>query len=194
MKFSYNWIQEYVDKKLPQIKDMAKILSLRSFEVEDFSKVKSDFVLDIDITSNRVCDCASHIGIARELATIMNCKLCLPTFKLKEDKNLLAKDLISVDVKDKNVCQRYTTRVIADIKVGDSPNWLKKKLEICGLQSINNVVDIVNYVMLETGQPLHIFDLDKLKQKKLIVRFAKKDEKIITLDKQSFKLNENIFR
>ena len=192
MKFSYNWVQEYLDKELPSAKDLISILSLKSFEVESIKKINKDFVLDIDITSNRVCDCSSHIGIAREMAAIMDYKLRLPDFKIRENSKLLAKDIVSIEVRDKEACPRYSARVITDIKIGDSPDWLKKKLEICGLQSINNAVDIANYVMLETGQPLHIFDLDKLEHKKLIVRFAEKGEKITTLDEQNFKLNESI--
>ncbi|MDO8601309.1 MAG: phenylalanine--tRNA ligase subunit beta, partial [bacterium] len=153
---------------------------------------KSDYVLDIDVLPNRAGDCFSHIGIAREIAAIANYKIQDTRYKLLEDKKNNAKDFISVDIKSQSYCPRYTARVIGDIKVGPSPKWLKDRLEACGLNSINNIVDVANYVMLETGQPLHAFDYEKLADKKIVVRFAKEEEKITTLDGQKFDLNPKI--
>ncbi|MGB2761940.1 MAG: phenylalanine--tRNA ligase subunit beta [Minisyncoccales bacterium] len=194
MIFSYNWLQSFFDKKLPKPEKLAEVLTMHAFEVEEVRKADKDFVLDIDITPNRASDCFSHIGIAREIAVITNLTFLAGAekVKLKEDKELKAKDFIKVEIKDKNACPRYTARVITDVEVGDSPKWLQERLKVCGLQPINNIVDIANYVMLETGQPLHAFDFDKIEGKKIIVRFAKKGEKIITLDNQKFDLNENI--
>ncbi len=189
MIFSYNWLQLFFDKKLPKPEKLAEVLTMHSFEVESLSRKGKDLVLDIDITPNRASDCFSHLGIAREIAAILKYKFKTPAFvKTTAGK----KNFIKIEVKDKNACPRYTARVIADVKVGDSPKWIKERLEICGLQPINNVVDIANYVMLELGQPLHAFDFDKLEGKKIIVRFAKKEEKITTLDNQKFDLNNNI--
>ena len=83
--------------------------------------------------------------------------------KLVEDKKLKAGDFVKIEIKDKDLCPRYCARVITEVKVGPSPKWIKERLKICGIQSINNVVDAANYVMLETGQPLHAFDFDKVK-------------------------------
>jgi len=195
MIFSYNWLQDYLDKKLPKPEKLAQLLSAHFAEVEEVKKIGSDFVLDIDVRPNRASDCFSHWGIARECSAVIGSKIKDLALKIEESA-LKAKDLVEVEVKDKTACPRYTARVITDIKVGPSPKWLKERLRVCGLQPINNIVDLANYVMLETGQPLHAFDLDKLENsktiKRLIVRFAKRGEGIITLDDQKFDLNENI--
>jgi len=202
MIFSYNWLQDYIKEKLPRPKKLAKLLTKHFTEVEEVKKEGKDFILDIDVKPNRGSDCFSHIGLAREVAAITGHTLRIPDLVSKEDKNLKTKDFVGVEVKAKKACFRYTARLIADVEVKPSPRWLKERLEVCGLQAINNVVDVVNYAMLETGQPLHAFDFKKLESrkskaegrelKKLIVRFAEKGEKIITLDHQRFELNENI--
>jgi phenylalanyl-tRNA synthetase beta chain len=192
MIFSYNWLQEYLKQRLPEPNKLAKVLSDHFTEVEEVIKTGKDFVLDIDVKPNRAGDCFSHWGIARECSAILDYELRLPEIKIKEDKSLKTKDLIKIEVKDKKACPRYTARVVSGVQVGPSPEWLKQRLEVCGLQSINNIVDIANYVMLETGQPLHTFDLDKLKGQTLIVRFARKDESIVTLDDKDFELDQDI--
>ena len=191
MIFSYNWLQKYVEDKLPEPNKLAELLSKHSFEVEEVRQVDNDFTLDIDVRPNRAGDCFSHIGVARECAAIIKSKLKDLEGNLKEDEGIKAKDLISINVKEK-ACLRYSARVLVNVKIEESPDWLKEKLNVCGLQSINNIVDAVNYVMLEMGQPLHAFDLDKLEGKKIIVRFAKEGEKIVTLDDQEFDLDENV--
>ena len=197
MIFSYNWLQSFFKKKLPTPEKLAELLSLHFAEVEEIRKERpaggySDFVLDIDVRPNRAGDCFSHFGIAREIAAILNYKLQIPNGKLLEDRNLKAKDFVRVEVKDKRACPRYTARVIIDVKVQPSPKWLQERLKVCGLRPINNIVDIANYVMLETGQPLHAFDGEKLEEKTIIVRFAQKDEKITTLDEEKYDLDNDI--
>ncbi len=191
MKFSYNWIQSIVIKKLPSPKDLADMITLKFFEVEGIKKLKDDWIIDIDVLPNRAGDCLSHIGVAKEIAIMLNSKIREEKIKIREtSKN--GKDFVSVKVLDYEKCPRYTARVMTDISVGDSPKWIKERLESCGVQSINSVVDIANYVMLETGQPLHIFDLDKLSNKEIIVRNAKKGESITTLDNNKFNLDNNV--
>ena len=192
MVFSYNWLQSFFQKKLPKPEKLAELLTLHFAEVEEVKKEGKDFTLDIDIRPNRASDCFSHLGIAKEIAALTNLTFGVPTSEIKEDKNLRSKDFVSVEVKDKNACPRYTARVVADVKVGLSPKWMRDRLEVCGLRPINNIVDIANYVMLETGQPLHAFDGEKLEGQKIIVRFAKEREKIVTLDEEKYDLNENI--
>lgn len=197
MIFSYNWLQSFFNRKLPKPDKLAELLTLHSFEVSEVKKVKSDYVLGIDILPNRAGDCFSHIGVAREIAAILNFRFeAFPTPNVgkipRHRESGETKDFISVDVRSRSYCPRYTARVIADVKVGLSPKWLKDRLEACGLNSINNIVDIANYVMLDTGQPLHAFDFGKLDGKKIIVRFAKEGEKITTLDNQRFDLSSNI--
>jgi len=191
MKFSYNWLQSIIIKKLPNPKELADIITIRFFEVESVEKLKDDWIIDIDVLPNRAGDCLSHIGVAKEIAIILNSKIRKEALKLREvSRN--AKDLVSVEVLDSLNCNRYTARVMINISVAESPKWIKERLESCGIQSINNVVDIANYVMLEMGQPLHIFDLDKLSNKEIVVRMSKAGEKITTLDNNNFVLNKNI--
>jgi phenylalanyl-tRNA synthetase beta chain len=189
MKFSFNWLQSFFDKKFPNPEKLAEVLTMHSFEVEDVEKNGNDFVLDIDVLPNRT-DCYSHFGMAREISAILGLKLKEEKWKLEEDKNLRAENFASIKVV--SGCQRYSARVIFDAKVGESPDWIKERLEVCGIKSINNVVDITNYVMLELGQPLHAFDFEKTDGKKIIVRFAKKGEKILTLDDEEYDLDKDI--
>jgi len=195
MKISYNWLKEYV-AKLPKPEKLADLLTAYSFEVKSVEKRGDDFVLDIDILPNRAHDCLSHFGVAREVAAItrmpMRIKNELNANKLKEDRKLRVEKFIKVGVKDKIGCPRYTARVVSNIKVGPSPKWLKQRLETIGQKSINNIVDATNYVMFETGQPLHAFDFDKISGKKIIIRRAKKGEKMTTLDGEVCKLDENV--
>ena len=215
MVFSYNWIKEYIKGSLPKPEKLAELLTMHSFEVEEVHPVKSarggallskakqfnrvkkvakDYVLNIDILPNRGPDCFSHIGIAREIAAITNSKFQVSSFKFQEDKKLKSQDFVEIKVEDKNDCSRYTARVITNVKVAPSPKWIQERLKVCGLRLVNNIVDIVNYVMLETGQPLHAFDFDKIsgtQSKKIIVRRAKKAEKIITLDNEKYNLDKD---
>jgi len=200
MIFSYNWLQSFFQKKLPKPEKLAELLTMHSFEVEKVEKKGKDSLLDIDVLPNRGPDCFSHIGIARECGAITESRLKIPKPKLKEDKKIKAKDYIKIEVESKEDCFRYSSRIITDVKIGSSPKWIQERLKICGLRPINNIVDITNYVMLETGQPLHAFDFEKIDTtmlrsmtaKRIIVRRAKKGEKIITLDDEKYNLDEDI--
>ncbi|MBU0476534.1 phenylalanine--tRNA ligase subunit beta, partial [Patescibacteria group bacterium] len=192
MLFSYNWLQSFFEKKLPKPEKLAELLTKHIFEVEEIKKIDKDFVLDIDVLPNRGSDCFAHLGIAEEISAITNLSLQEPFSPVKEDKAIKAKDFIGIEVRNKTACPRYTVRVITGVKVGPSSQRIKQRLEVCGLRSINNIVDVANYVMLETGQPLHVFDGEKIEGKKIIVRFAKKSEKIITLDGEKYDLNKDV--
>jgi len=192
MNFAYSWLQSFFKKRLPKPEKLAELLTMHSFEVGEVKKVGKDYILDIDVLPNRAPDCFSHLGIAREIAVITGLKYTGLTCVISEDKKIKAKDFVSVEVKNKLACPRYTARVITDVKVGPSPKWIQERLKICGLRPINNIVDIANYVMLETGQPLHAFDGEKLAEKKIIVRFAQNREKIVTLDEEKYDLSEDI--
>lgn len=189
MIFSYNWLQSFFNKKLPKPEKLAEVLTMQTFEVESVERKNKDWILDIAVTPNRGSDCFSHLGIAREIAAILNYKIKTPSLAKSSGGK---QSFIKIEVKDKKDCPRYTAKIITDIKVGASPKYIRDRLEVCGLQPINNVVDIANYVMLELGQPLHAFDLNKLEGGKIIVRKAKKNEKIITLDNQKFELDKDI--
>jgi|AntAceMinimDraft_16_1070373.scaffolds.fasta_scaffold00273_14 phenylalanyl-tRNA synthetase beta chain len=192
MLFSYNWLQSFFQNKLPTPKKLAEILTLHSFEVEGIKKIGNDFIFDLDITPNRAADCFSHLGIARECVALTSVKLKAQNVRIEEDKKTNIKDFIQVTVKNKNNCPRYTGRVIRGVKVKESPKYIQERLLSCGLEPINNIVDAANYIMLEIGQPLHAFDLDKIDGSKIIVRRAKNNEKIDALDDKTYRLDESI--
>jgi phenylalanyl-tRNA synthetase beta chain len=139
----------------------------------------NDILFEVNVTPNRA-DCLSHIGIARELSCLLGRKLKLPKVKIDKTKHS-TKKMMKVELKDQALCPRYAGRVVRNVKVGPSPLWLKQRLESLGLNSINNVVDITNYVMLEYGQPLHAFDLNELKGSKVVIARSK-GEKFKSLD------------
>lgn len=193
MLFSYNWLKDYIFGKLPRPEKLAELLTSRAFEVGEVKKSGQDFILDIDVLPNRASDCFSHLGMAREIAAISGLQFRPPSFKLKtSNQNQKTTSLLRVENAHPSFCSRYSARVIKGVKIAPSPKWLKERLKICGLRSINNIVDITNYLMLETGQPLHVFDLGKIASQKIIVRFAKTGEEIVTLDKEKYKLDEDI--
>jgi len=147
---------------------------------------EADTVFQLEVTPNRP-DCLSIIGIARELAALYNTPLKKPQIELKENSEKVA-DITSVDNQAPEDCGRYTARILKDIKVGPSPDWMQKRLNLSGIRPINNVVDITNYVMLEYGQPLHAFDHALLAEGRIIVRNANDGEKFTTLDKSEHEL------
>ncbi len=148
-----------------------------------------DTIFDFEIHSNRP-DLMSIIGISREIAAITNNKLKTPEIKIKEKDKRIEKE-ITVKIEAEDLCPRYTGRVIKDIKIKESPLWLKWKLRLLGARPINNIVDITNFVMMETGQPLHAFDLDLIKGKTIIVRKSRPGETICTLDDVERQLPSN---
>lgn len=149
----------------------------------------NDHIIEFEITPNRP-DCLSIVGMARETAATFDLNLNYPNIKIdKEDDSI--QEYTSIEVRDTDLCPRYAVRVVKDIKIEPSPIWMQIKLMKAGVRPINNIVDITNYVMLEFGEPLHAFDLDKLKENRIIVRRAKKGEKIKTLDGVERKLDDS---
>ena len=183
MKISINWLNDYVRTELPAQK-IADILSDLGLPYEGIEYLKDDAVIDFEITSNRG-DCLSHIGIARELAAATGKELKLPAVEIEPratSDESRATELVSVEINEPKLCHRYTARVITGVKIGPSPDWIIKRLEAVGMRSVNNVVDATNYAMMETGQPPHAFDYDKITQKKIIVRKAIAGEQLISID------------
>jgi len=179
MKITYNWLKEFIEIKLKPAQ-IAEKLTMAGIEVKGIEEKNNDFIFEIEITSNRP-DWLSAVGLAREVAAITGGK----TKKLSVvSRQLLAKknEKFSTEIEDKKDCPLYTAKIFRDVLVSGSPNWLKEKLELIGCRSINNIVDITNYAMFSWGEPLHVFDLDKIQGKKIIVRRAKSGEKIITID------------
>ena len=150
-----------------------------------------DIVLDIDLTSNRA-DCFSMIGLAREIAAITGCPLKMPNMEVKEAAGGDIKDLAAVKIEAKELCPRFAVRMLKNIKITPSPDWMQKRLRAAGVRPISNVVDVTNYVMLELGQPMHAYDYDKLAGHTLIVRPGAKDEKLVTLDEKERILDESM--
>jgi phenylalanyl-tRNA synthetase beta chain len=159
----------------------------------EYFKLESDTVFDIGLTPNR-SDAMGHIGVARDLMTVLNhkgsklqmCKPSVESFKVASTKKT-----ITVEVKDTELCPRYSGVSISGIQVADSPDWLKNKLKAIGLTSINNIVDITNYVLHETGQPLHAFDIAKIKGNKVIVSTVKNKTKFTTLEEKEIELSSD---
>ncbi|MEE8437886.1 MAG: phenylalanine--tRNA ligase subunit beta, partial [Candidatus Neomarinimicrobiota bacterium] len=138
-------------------------------------------ILDLDLTPNR-SDCFSHLGVARDISVKTGRILRKVNTEPRKYHKNEARDLISIEIDDLLACPRYTAGIVKNVKVGPSPPWLSEKLESIGQRSINNIVDISNYVMQEMGQPTHIFDFDKIDTGKIQIRMARQDESIITLD------------
>lgn len=150
----------------------------------------NDTVVEYEITSNRV-DCFGILGIAREAAATFRKPFIQPEIK-KCGNDEDANDYVSVEIKDADLCKRYCGRIVKNVKIGPSPEWMQRRLANCGIRPINNLVDITNYVMEEFGQPMHAYDLNTISGKKIVVRRAAEGEAFQTLDGQERKLDENI--
>lgn len=156
----------------------------------------SDTILDLEVTPNRP-DCMSMLGIAREVAALYDLPFALGRKVLKPPLQGKIEDQVQVNIDDSSRCARYTARIIRDIKVGPSPEWLVERVSAAGMRSINNIVDVTNYIMHETGQPLHAFDLDTLTKDakgkvSIIVRAAAEGEKFTTLDEVERTLSSDV--
>lgn len=191
MKLTYNWLKDFIRINI-SARQLADKLTMAGLEVISFEEKDNDFVFEIEITSNRP-DWLNVAGIAREIAAITNLKFKNQNLKTqtkiknskKENKHF------KINFEDRNDCLLYTAAIISDVVVNPAPDWIKKRLELIGCRSINNIVDIINYVLFTYGEPLHAFDLDKIKNLinvpgndvfKIVVRRAKNSEKIITID------------
>ena len=150
----------------------------------------SDMVLEIDLTPNRP-DCTSIIGVAREIAANEGIELTIPAVEIKESGEPIDNQT-SVTIKDPDHCQRYAARLITNVNIAPSPFWLQDRLLSVGLRPINNIVDITNFVMMETGQPLHAFDFNRLEENRIVVKLASNGEKFTTLDKQERELKDHM--
>ncbi|MDI6744708.1 MAG: phenylalanine--tRNA ligase subunit beta [Thermodesulfovibrionales bacterium] len=177
MRVPFDWLKEFVDiNKSPE--EVADILTMAGLEVEAVEKLDGDFIFEVNVTPNRP-DCLSIIGIAREIATAMNLPLKQHKYEVKEEAS---DNGFKVEILAPDLCHRYAGRVIKGVKIAPSPDWLKNKITKCGIRTINNIVDITNYVLMESGHPLHAFDLNKMKGKSIKVAPAEDDCSIVTLD------------
>ncbi|MDD5596049.1 MAG: phenylalanine--tRNA ligase subunit beta [Candidatus Omnitrophica bacterium] len=192
MKVTYNWLKDFVEIKLPA-QELADKLTMAGIEVKSIEAKAGDFVFEIEITSNRP-DWLSVVGLAREVAAITGRKTKSRKV-IKPQATSKAVLALEIKIEDKKDCPLYTATIIKDVKVAPSPAWLKERLELIGCRSVNNIVDITNYILFEWGEPLHAFDLAKLgagEGLNLAVRRAKSNEQIITIDGTARKLNPAI--
>lgn len=197
MVFSYNWLKEYLEGDIPSPEKIAEVLTAKSFEVERFEKVGEDVVFDIDVLPNRAHDCLCHTGIAKEIAVNFDLNFKYPHLLqgyegqaegIKKEADFETN--FQAEITDKR-CKRYMLREIRGVEVGPSHPDLKKKLEILGEKSINNVVDITNIILFELNQPMHAFDKDKLNGKTIFARTSKEGESMTTLDKNYVELDDD---
>lgn len=193
MKISREWLQTYFDKELPSAEDLAHALTFHAFEIES---VEND-ILDVKVTPNRGHDCLSYRGIAKEISAILEIPLsgaAQDAWGQRDDFTLTTN--VSVTITESELCQRYIAWAIKGVQVGPSPKWLVDRLATMGQQSINNVVDATNYVMFNTGQPLHAFDAGRLKSGTegyaIEVRRAQQGEKILALDHKEYELKDSM--
>ncbi|MEM0915217.1 MAG: phenylalanine--tRNA ligase subunit beta [Planctomycetota bacterium] len=193
MKASLAWLNDYLDR--PVTADAAAdALTRLGFPVEDREEIDlgkggTDLQLDVEVTSNRG-DCLSHVGVARELSVGLGVGLKPPAVELPATAGS-AGELTSVAVETPD-CHVFTVRVIRGVKVGPSPGWLVDRLTAAGVRSINNVVDVTNFVMLEMGQPLHAYDMSKLAEGRIVVRGAKQGETFVAINHETYKLGEGM--
>lgn len=179
MKVLYNWLKEFVELAATP-EDLRARLSLSGTAIDSLEDSAAGPLLDAEITANRP-DCLGHCGLAREAAAIYRTALKPIHPKLTESKERV-ENAVRIDIEAPDLCGRFTARVIRNVKVQPSPDWLRKRLEAIGENSINNVVDATNYVMFELGHPLHAYDYDKIAGQRIVVRRAKAGEKLRTLD------------
>jgi phenylalanyl-tRNA synthetase beta chain len=179
MRVPFEWVKQYVDVE-GSADEIGRRLTMGGLEVEGIEDSAIGPVLDVYVTPNRG-DCLSMTGVAREIAALFGQSLKAPAPSPSTDGGEAA-SLTRVEIEDLRLCPRYAARLVRNVKVGPSPEWMQRRLEAAGMRPIGNVVDVTNYVMLEMGQPLHAFDLALLRERRIVVRRARPGERITTLD------------
>ena len=188
MELSRNWLAHYVE--LPEsAEELAAGLTAAGHAVEGMTERGDDLLLDVDVTTNRP-DCMSHFGLAREVAAIFGRELTPPESACAESAEATA-DHVAVELADGD-CRRYVARLVRGVTVGPSPPWLARRLESIGQRPINNVVDVTNFVLWETGQPIHAFDFAKVTGGRIVVRAAGEGETLVTLDGERRELDPEV--
>src|SRR4030042_627620 len=188
MKFTYSWLKDFVDVTIPA-GVLAKKLTMAGLEVTSLEGKDGEYIFETEITSNRP-DWLSIFGIAREVAAITGKKLKLGArYSVLGTRYSAEHQNLQIKIEDAKDCPLYTVKIIRDVKVKPSPEWLRKRLELIGCRSVNNIVDITNYILFTWGEPLHAFDLDKFNSQQIIVRRADSQEKITAIDGSQKLLN-----
>ena len=166
MIVSWNWLKDYVVLDAPPA-EVAERLMMAGLNLESIEIHGDDHAIDLEVTSNRP-DCLGHIGVAREASVLFDKPLTIPPADVKSNGQPI-ENATSVAIECLDLCPRYVARLIRGVKIGPSPKWLRERLEAIGIASINNVVDVTNYCLMESGQPFHAFDFDKLRDRKSVV-------------------------
>ncbi len=188
MRILLSWIRDFVEiDESPR--DLAHALTMAGMAVDGIEEERGETVFEFDITSNRP-DAMNHFGMAREVASIYGRPLRPPPIGFDEC-GTPADERASVCIEDPESCRRYVGRVFTDVRIRSSPEWIRRRLELCGVRSINNLADLTNYVLLETGQPTHAFDLDTLAGRRIVVRRARAGETLVTLDGEQRQLSDD---
>ncbi|MDP8260960.1 MAG: phenylalanine--tRNA ligase subunit beta [Candidatus Kappaea frigidicola] len=188
MLISYNWLKDFTNiKDSPE--RLAHMLTMAGIEVSSLEKINDDFIFDAEITPNRP-DLLCTKGIAREAACLMHSEFNDPFSFSVEDRP--SGSSIDLEIRQKEVCSRYSATLIKDIQVKVSDEKITRRLSALGLRPVNSIVDITNYFLLGWGQPMHAFDYDKIEGHKIIVRYARKGEKLLALDGKEYELDETI--
>lgn len=189
MIVSWNWLKDYVALDA-QPAEVAERLMMAGLNLESIEPHGDDQAIDLEVTSNRP-DCLGHIGVAREASVLFNKPLTIPPAAVKSNGQPV-ETATSVAIECLDLCPRYVARVIRGVKIGPSPKWLRDRLEAVGIASINNVVDVTNYCLMESGQPFHAFDFDKLRGGRIVVRRPKSGEKIQAIDHNEYTLTSDM--
>ncbi|MBE0460986.1 MAG: phenylalanine--tRNA ligase subunit beta [Candidatus Aminicenantes bacterium] len=189
MKISLSWLKQYIDLDISAF-ELVDTLNNIGLMVDDWEEKENEVILDIETYANRP-DTLGHLGVARELAVALGRPLKEQSWPLIE-LNEKTSDLINIKILDEDLCPRYCGIIVRGVQVGPSPDWLREKIKAIGLSPINNVVDVTNYVLFSTAQPIHAFDLDKLTGRKIIVRKAKKGESLISLEEDTLALSSDM--
>lgn len=190
MKLSHKWLQTYFKKPLPSSDEIAELLTFHIFEVEGIEKKTEDDILDVKVLPDRASYCLSHEGVARELSALLTDNEFEPR-QYEPVENSPEINTVNVSVEAGDMCDAYNAIRIMNVSGASSPEWLVKKLEAVGQRSINIFADLANFIMLDIGQPMHIFDATKI-DGDITVRYAKSGEKITTLDNKEVSLDSEI--
>lgn len=185
MIVSKNWLQQYVAVEMP-LDELTDRLTMSGLNLEGVEQESSDIGIDLEVTSNRP-DCLGHLGVAREISVLFDSELKIPAAAPPTTSENVATEL-AVKIQSPELCHEYHARLIKGVKIGPSPDWLKARLKTAGISSVNNVVDVTNYVMLECSQPLHAFDADKVQGGKIIVRKSAASETMTAIDQKKYEL------
>ncbi len=188
MKLPINWLKEYIQIPEDRTELMARLTSIGHMQDGPPKEIAGDIVYDLEIRQNR-SDCLSILGLAREASAVLSTPLKDPTNNLPELPSI--KDDTKVSIENKDLCYRFNTLTFTNIKIGNSPEWLSHKLAAYGIKSINNLVDITNFVMIELGQPLHAFNRNKVNNHQLIIRNAGQNEEITIVGGKKLNLISN---